>query len=562
MNLFSLNLLHLRSQLKKERGTGGSSARLEYLVWDQGVAGSNPVLPTEIFANASKACKKSLIYKLFCFFPYQIVAKNIKCRVNKKVNRFANYICVHKMDLKRLFSVRCKHDPLISLSSSSSFFRVSREQNSEKELITQKMIFMRSSNTFGVHFTLRTREQNGKHPVYARITVNKTRCELSLKQYLYKKDWSEIKGIAKPKNEELKQLNSYLEEIRGKLVHHYRELLMQDKEVTAEIVKDVFVGKKEKVEEKAKKYSLLWLVKHHNDSMKVVLKKGTMKNYFTTEKYLKNFLKMSYHKDDLLLKDLTYEFITAFEFFVRTHAVKKNDPCTNNGTMKHLERLKKIVAWAVKNEWIDKNPFIGFQLKFKRSERDFLQVNELAAIEAHEFDNPMLQKVRDFFVFSCYTGLAYIDVTELKPQNIIGGIDGTKWIKTSRAKTDTSVNVPLLKPALIILEKYLSEKERPIRETIFPWISNQEINRSLKIIAEVCSIKKHFTFHLARHTFATTVTLINGVPIESISKMLGHTKLSTTMIYAKVTQSKIGSDMQILQNKLDALNSNTKMKAV
>jgi len=174
----------------------------------------------------------------------------------------------------------------------------------------------------------------------------------------------------------------------------------------------------------------------------------------------------------------------------------------------------------------------------------------------------MLQKVRDFFVFSCYTGLAYIDVTELKPQNIIGGIDGTKWIKTSRAKTDTSVNVPLLKPALIILEKYLSEKERPIRETIFPWISNQEINRSLKIIAEVCSIKKHLTFHLARHTFATTVTLINGVPIESISKMLGHTKLSTTMIYAKVTQSKIGSDMQILQNKLDALNSNTKMKAV
>jgi hypothetical protein len=158
------------------------------------------------------------------------------------------------MDLKRLFSVRCKHDALISLSSSSSFFRVSREQNSEKELITQKMIFMRSSNTFSVHFTLRTREQNGKHPVYARITVNKTRRELSLKQYLHKKDWNEIKGIAKPKNEELKQLNSYLEEIRGKLVHHYRELLMQDKEVTAEIVKDVFVGKKEKVEAKAKKY--------------------------------------------------------------------------------------------------------------------------------------------------------------------------------------------------------------------------------------------------------------------------------------------------------------------
>jgi hypothetical protein len=240
---------------------------------------------------------------------------------------------------------------------------------------------MKHSNTFGVHFTLRTREQNGKQPIYARITVNKTRCELSLKHYLHKKDWNEIKGIAKPKNEELKQLNSYLEEVRGKLVRHYRELLMQEKELTAETVKDVFAGKAKEEE----KHSLLWLVAHHNNMMKAVLKKGSMKNYYTTEKYLKQFLKKNYYKADILLKDLTYEFITAFEFFIRSHPVKKNDPCTNNGTMKHLERLKKIVAWAMKNEWIAKNPFIAFQLKFKKHERDFLQANELVAIETHDF---------------------------------------------------------------------------------------------------------------------------------------------------------------------------------
>jgi site-specific recombinase XerD len=418
---------------------------------------------------------------------------------------------------------------------------------------------MRNSNTFGVHFTLRgSRQQNGKLPLYARIVINKTRCELSLKHSLHKNDWNEIKGIAKPKNEELKQLNSFLEEVRGKLVRHYRELLMEGKEITAEAVKDAYAGK---VKEE-KTYSLLWLIAHHNNLMKAVLKKGSMKNYYTTEKYIKEFLKKNYYKSDILLKELTYEFITAFEFFIRSHPVKKNDPCTNNGTMKHLERFKKMVTWAVKNEWIDKNPFIGFQLKFKKHERDFLQVNELTAIEKQNFDNSMLIKVRDLFVFSCYTGLAYIDVTELKPQHIIANIDGTKWIRTSRAKTNTSVHVPLLKQALIILEKYLQEKEILIRETIFPWISNQEANRSLKIIAEVCDIKKHLTFHLARHTFATTVTLINGVPIESISKMLGHTKLSTTMIYAKVTQSKIGLDMQLLQHKLDAIGSNTKMKAV
>jgi len=160
--------------------------------------------------------------------------------------------------------------------------------------------------------------------------------------------------------------------------------------------------------------------------------------------------------------------------------------------------LKKIITWAVKNEWIEKNPFVGFQLKFKRHERDFLQANELAAIEDHDFDNSMLQKVKDLFIFSCYTGLACIDVTALKPENIITNIDGTKWIRTSRAKTDTTVNVPLLKQALLILEHYITENEVMIRETIFPWISNQEVNRSLKIIAEVCNIKKHFTFHLAR----------------------------------------------------------------
>jgi site-specific recombinase XerD len=416
---------------------------------------------------------------------------------------------------------------------------------------------MQHSNTFGVHFTLRTRERNGKQPIYARITVNKTRCELSLKQFLHKKDWNDAKGIARPMNEELKQLNSYLEEVRGKLIRHYRELLMEGKEVTAEAVKDAYAGKVE--EEKC--YSVLWLVAHHNNMMKAVLKNGSMKNYYTTEKYLKQFLKKNFYKGDVLLKDLTYEFITAFEFFIGSHPVKKNDPCTNNGTMKHLERLKKIIAWAVKNGWINRNPFIGFQLKFKRHERDFCR-KELAAIEQHDFNNPMLEKVRDLFIFSCYIGLAYIDVMELRPEHIITNIEGIRWIKMNRAKTETSVNVPLLKPALLILEKYNKEKEALVRESIFPCISNQEVNRSLKIIAEVCSIKKHLTFHLARHTFATTVTLVNSVLIESISKMLGHTKLSTTMIYAKVTQSKIGLDMRLLQNKLDAINTDTKMKAV
>ncbi len=212
--------------------------------------------------------------------------------------------------------------------------------------------------------------------------------------------------------------------------------------------------------------------------------------------------------------------------------------------------------WAVKNEWIEKNPFANFQLKYKRKEVDFLTELELAALETQCLDNPILQKVRDLFVFSCYTGFAYVDLMALQPVNLLTSVDGMKWIKTSRAKTDIGVNVPLLSPALVILEKYSKYKEPSQHDMVFPRVTNQEMNRSLKVIGEICGIRKNLTFHLARHTFATTVTLMNGVPIETISKMLGHTKLSTTMIYARVTNLKIGMDMELLQSKLDNSGSN------
>ena len=230
--------------------------------------------------------------------------------------------------------------------------------------------------------------------------------------------------------------------------------------------------------------------------------------------------------------------------------------------MKHLERLKKMaISWAVKNEWIDKNPFSNFRLKFKHTEREFLSEAELAELETRDFEYPMLNRVKELFLFSCYTGLSYIDLMELRPQQILTGIDKIKWIKTTRAKTDTPVNVPPLRPAQAILEKFIGE-DLGQRNTVFPRVSNQEVNRSLKILAEICGIQKYLTFHLARHTFATTVTLMNGVPIETISKMLGHTKISTTMLYARVTQTKIGMDMNSLQDRLDNNKSAAALRIV
>ncbi len=420
---------------------------------------------------------------------------------------------------------------------------------------------MKSANTFGVHFTIRqSRSQNGLTPVYARITVNKTRCELSVKYYVREEDWNPAKGSAKPKSEELKQMNSYLEEIRGKIASHYREIEKNDLELTASSVKDAYLGIVK--EDESNKRSLIWLAEKHNNHMQKVLKPGSLKNYYTTLKYLKIFLAKKYRAEDILLKELKFEFITAFEYFIRNYPIKETDPCTNNGTMKHLERLKKIMNWAARNEWIEKNPFINYQLKYKYRERDFLSESELSILERAEFTNLMLEQVRDLFVFSCYTGLSYIDVVNLEPTHVITHINGTKWIKTSRAKNDISVNVPLLQTACDIIEKFRTKENIAIRGRIFPRITNQEVNRSLKVIAEISGIGKYLTFHMARHTFATTVTLVNGVPIESISKMMGHTKLSTTMIYAKVSQSKIGVDMELLQHKLNKGMDKFKLKEV
>jgi len=418
---------------------------------------------------------------------------------------------------------------------------------------------MQNKNTFGVCFFLRKNksEESGKLTVFARITVNQTRCEFSTKHSISKNDWNTGKGIAKPKNEELKAFNTHLEEIRGQFARHYRNLRADDNQpLTATAVKNAFLG----IEKEKKTYTLLWIVNQHNTLMKQILKPGCMKNYYTTEKYIKLFLKHQYKITDILLDELNYEFITYFEFYVRNNAIKKNDPCTNNGTMKHMERLKKMVTWAVKNEWLTRNPFTNFKLRFKHKERDFLTELELAELETQTFENPVLDQVRDYFVFSCYTGLSYIDLVDLRPQHILPAIDNVRWIKTSRAKTEVAVNVPLLQQAEIILGKYYKPQDAEKKETVFPWLSNQEINRSLKIISEICGIKKHLTFHLARHTFATTVTLMNGVPIESISKMLGHTKISTTMIYAKVTQTKIKQDMVHLQNELTKKISKRSLK--
>jgi site-specific recombinase XerD len=399
--------------------------------------------------------------------------------------------------------------------------------------------------TFGVHFVIRKEKaKDGKAPVFARVTVNNQRCEVSIKKSVPIRDWDSRKGKVKSLTDEYKNLNSFLEQVRTILVEHYQDLVVENEEVTPAAVKNRFLGLEES------KYSLLELFDYHDSHNQKTLKWGTLKNYRTTKNYIERFLKSHSNRKDIPLNRLNYQFICDFENFLRNYQpLDHHAPLSNNGVMKHLERLRKLVNLAVRMEWIKKNPFAAYRLKFKRVHRDCLTEKELELIENKDLKIERLRYVRDLFVFSCYTGISYGDVMRLATSNIQQGIDGDLWIFTKREKTDNPVPVPLLPKAEKIIEAYRQHPKAVSRGTLFPLISNQNLNAYLKEIADLCCISKNLTFHLARHTFATTVTLNNGVPIESVSKMLGHSKLSTTQIYAKVVEVKLSQDMRGLKEK-------------
>ena len=213
-------------------------------------------------------------------------------------------------------------------------------------------------------------------------------------------------------------------------------------------------------------------------------------------------------------------------------------------------RLKKIIRQCVANDWLDKDPFKSYKITTKETHRNFLMEDELETLIKKNISVPRLDQVRDIFLFSCYTGLSYTDVMALTRNNISIGIDGEQWIFTTRAKTDTTSRVPLLPVAKNIIEKYSNRPDIINSGKLLPKLTNQRLNSYLKEISDVCEFKKTLTFHCARHTFATTVTLTNGVPIETVGKMLGHKSLRTTQIYAKILDTKVSSDMQILKQKL------------
>ena len=406
---------------------------------------------------------------------------------------------------------------------------------------------MQVKNTFSILFWInKSKVKNGEAPIWARLTVDGARVEISIKRSINPENWNSEKGQAKGTKEEMRTLNNYIDQVRLQILNCQQQLMADKRLVTAEAIKNMYQGKDER------EHSLMTLIHYHNTELKDTLEWGTMKNYHTTQKYVNLFLKEKLCTSDIFLSQLNYKFIFDFEMFLKAYQpVDHHKPCGQNTVMKHIERLRKMINLAIRNEWLLRDPFAKFKPSFIKTSREFLTAEELIKIENKEFSIPRLQQVKDLFIFSCYTGLSYIDVMNLTTENISLGIDGELWLYTSRQKTDNSLRIPILPKALTMIQKYESHPKALAEGKLFPNISNQRLNSYLKEIADLCSIGKNLTFHLARHTFATTITLTNGVPMETVSKLLGHSSIRTTQIYAKVVEKKVRDDMNMLKQKLE-----------
>jgi site-specific recombinase XerD len=385
----------------------------------------------------------------------------------------------------------------------------------------------------------------GLSPIYMRLTINGQRLDQSIQRYVDGGLWSAAAGRVKGNTEQARQVNSYLDTLTSKVLKLEREMVLDGIAINFESFREKWLGITEAPR------MLMEIFQQHNDQMDDLIRAGkdfspgTLDRYNTCRDHVRAFICWKYRMEDIDIKRLNFEFATDLEFWFKTQR-----KCSHNTTLKYISNLKKIVNGCIRKGWLIKDPFAGFKMTKIEIDRQALTETELDKIRAKVFPTDRLNLVRDIFLFSCYTGLAYADVRKLRRAEIAPGVDGSSWIFTNRQKTDTSSRVPLLPPAQVIIEKYKDFPGCYDSSHVLPVLSNQKMNAYLKEIADCCGISKNLTFHIARHTFATTVTLSNGVPIESVSKMLGHRNLKTTQHYAKVLDRKISDDMSQLKLKL------------
>lgn len=387
---------------------------------------------------------------------------------------------------------------------------------------------------------------NGECPIYAKVNYNRKTITLSTGRYINPDRWKFTDNLRKPvKIQNEKVIKEYLEIFRIKIEKIYYDIQKKELDFTIEEFKAIILGKSPV----NKIPHIVELIDIHNEHFSKLVainerSKASLQKYERIKELIIQFNKKYYNCTDLPISKINGSYVFNFENFLKFESNHNGViGIKNNTIVKYFNNLKTILNYGIKMDIVEKNPFNKYDGKISVSDATFLTVEELQRIEQKTFTIERLDKVKDIFLFSCYTGYAPVDACKLTSENVIIDADNTSWIITTRQKTGTRSNVPVLPPVLRIIEKYKSKEN-----TLIPSISNQKMNAYLKEIADLVGITKNLTWYVARHTFATTVTLGNGVRLENVSSMLGHTVIKQTQHYAKVLDVNVMKDMKKLKD--------------
>ncbi len=389
-------------------------------------------------------------------------------------------------------------------------------------------------------------DKKSKASIYCRITVDGARAELALRKSVFQEKWESSKGLVKGSTRDAQSTNEYISKIKNDIYEAYRSLEESNSVITANAIKKMLLGNDANM--KSQK-NVFVVFEEHNSKVKQLVNKDfayrTYEMYQTCLKHLREFVLKKYTTTNYPLSEINSEFISSFDHFLRAEK-----SIANNTTIKYIKNFKKIIRIAIANGWIQVDPFLSYRARLVKIDRGYLTQKELDIISNKPFSTKRVEQVKDMFLFQCYTGLAYCDARVLTCRNIVSDSENVLWIKTYRQKTHSSVNVPLLPKAMEILEKYKAYPKENKNGYLLPFLSNQKMNAYLKEISDICGIDKKLSSHHARHTFATTITLSNGVSLEAVSKMLSHASINTTKIYARMLDSRVANEMNVLKNKL------------
>ncbi|MFA5713621.1 MAG: site-specific integrase [Bacteroidales bacterium] len=385
--------------------------------------------------------------------------------------------------------------------------------------------------------------KTGEIPVLLRVTVNGQRCETSIALRVKPEKWNAVAERVIGDSREDQELNFRLDTIRMRIMQIYREMEFDNVEINAKKIIDQYLGRNEKPA-----IMLLDVFREHNERCHKLAGKdmapATVERYETSLKHTANFMQFSYGKEDIPITDVNHKFIKDYEFYLKT---ERN--CSHNSATKYLKNFKKIIRIALANEYITKDPFVNIRFTLDEVERDFLEDSEIQRIIDKPITIERLANVRDVFVFQCFTGLSYSDVKGLKQEHIATDNNGKLWIRKKRQKTNNMCNIPLLDVSQQILERYKTHPECIRKGILLPVPCNQKLNAYLKELADICGIEKQISSHTGRHSYATSVCLANGVSIENVAKMLGHSDTKMTRHYAKVLDKSIMRDMEQVNGK-------------